>query len=88
MDSKKLNPQLLLNEFGINFILLPFSDVTGTAKNAGTPIRGLDGVLEDGVWFDGSSVKGFDRIQDSDIRLRIDPETLTFIYYLRKEILL
>ena len=31
--------------------------------------------LEDGVWFDGSSVEGFARIQESDMRLILDPDT-------------
>ncbi len=31
--------------------------------------------VEDGVWFDGSSVEGFARIQESDMRLVIDPDT-------------
>jgi glutamine synthetase len=39
------------------------------------PIGGLEGALEDGVWFDGSSVEGFARIQESDMRLRLDPDT-------------
>jgi glutamine synthetase len=39
------------------------------------PIRHLEDVLKDGAWFDGSSVEGFARIQESDMRLKVDPET-------------
>jgi len=35
----------------------------------------LGGALEEGVWFDGSSVEGFARIQESDMRLVLDPST-------------
>ncbi len=38
-------------------------------------VSGLEGALEDGVWFDGSSVEGFARIQESDMRLVLDPDT-------------
>jgi glutamine synthetase len=39
------------------------------------PLHNIEGALEDGVWFDGSSVEGFARIQESDMRLILDPDT-------------
>ncbi|GAB4417685.1 MAG: type I glutamate--ammonia ligase [Anaerolineales bacterium] len=73
MDSKDLLK--CVKEDGIKFISLQFSDVTGAVKSVDMPIKGLEGALEDGVWFDGSSVEGFARIQESDMRLVIDPDT-------------
>ena len=73
MDAKDLVKQVKEDE--VKFISLQFTDVTGTVKSVDMPLSGLDGALEDGVWFDGSSVEGFARIQESDMRLKVDPET-------------
>ena len=73
MDSKDLLKRV--KEDGIKFISLQFSDVTGAVKSVDMPIKGLEAALEDGVWFDGSSVEGFARIQESDMRLVLDPDT-------------
>ena len=73
MDAKDLVKRV--KEDGVKFISLQFTDVTGTVKSVDMPISGLEGALEDGVWFDGSSVEGFARIQESDMHLRLDPDT-------------
>jgi len=73
MDAKDLVKRV--KEDGVKFVSLQFNDVTGAVKSVDMPIRGLDGALEDGVWFDGSSVEGFARIQESDMLLRLDPDT-------------
>jgi glutamine synthetase len=73
MDAKDLIKRV--KEDGVKFISLQFTDVTGAVKSVDMPVSGLDGALEDGVWFDGSSVEGFARIQESDMHLRLDPGT-------------
>jgi glutamine synthetase len=73
MDAKDLIKQV--KEDGVKFVSLQFTDVLGSVKSVDMPIGGLEGALEDGVWFDGSSVEGFARIQESDMRLRLDPDT-------------
>ena len=73
MDSKDLLNRI--KEDDVKFASLQFTDVTGTVKSVDMPVRGLEGALEDGVWFDGSSVEGFARIQESDMRLELDPDT-------------
>jgi len=73
MDAKGLVKQVKEDE--VKFISLQFTDVTGAVKSVDMPVSGLDGALEDGVWFDGSSVEGFARIQESDMHLRLDPDT-------------
>ena len=50
MDAKDLVKQV--KEDGVKFISLQFTDVTGSVKSVDMPISGLDGALEDGVWFD------------------------------------
>jgi glutamine synthetase len=73
MDSKDLVKRV--KEDKVKFISLQFSDVTGAVKSVDMPVRHLEDALKDGVWFDGSSVEGFARIQESDMRLILDPAT-------------
>lgn len=60
---------------GVKFICLQFTDVTGSVKSVDIPVGRLADALDNGVWFDGSSVEGFARIQESDMRLKPDPQT-------------
>ncbi|MEW6030188.1 MAG: glutamine synthetase family protein [Chloroflexota bacterium] len=73
MEAKDLLKRV--KDDGVSFVSLQFTDVMGTVKSVDMPVSGLDGALEDGVWFDGSSVEGFARIQESDMRLVLDPDT-------------
>lgn len=59
----------------VKFISLQFTDVTGAVKSVDIPVNRLPQALEEGVWFDGSSIEGFARIQESDMRLVIDTTT-------------
>ncbi len=59
----------------LKFISLQFTDLTGAVKSVDIPVHGLSDALTHGVWFDGSSVEGFGRIQESDMLLRLDPAT-------------
>ena len=74
-----------VKEDGVKFVSLQFNDVTGSVKSVDMPIRGLEGALEDGVWFDGSSVEGFARIQESDMLLRLDPDTYAVLPWSSEE---
>ena len=73
MNAKDLIKRI--KEDKVNFISLQFTDVMGAVKSVDMPLHNLEGALEDGVWFDGSSVEGFARIQESDMRLVLDPDT-------------
>ena len=53
---------------GINIITLQFVDIFGTAKTCAIPTRNLEDALDNGIGFDGSSVEGFARIYESDMR--------------------
>ncbi len=73
MDNKQLLAQVKAD--AVKFVSLQFTDVTGTVKSVDIPVARLQGALEDGIWFDGSSVEGFARIQESDMRLVPDVNT-------------
>jgi glutamine synthetase len=64
-----------VEEDRVKFVCLQFTDVTGSVKSVDIPVGRLNDALEDGVWFDGSSVEGFARIQESDMRLKPDINT-------------
>lgn len=73
MDKKEILDRV--KQDNIRFVSYQFSDVTGVVKSVDAPVEQLKTALDDGVWFDGSSVEGFARIQESDMHLRIDPES-------------
>ena len=62
-------------EDGVKFVCLQFTDVTGAVKSVDIPLQRLERAIDEGVWFDGSSVEGFARIQESDMRLVPDTDT-------------
>jgi glutamine synthetase len=69
----------------VRFISLQFTDVNGVVKSVDMPVARLREALEDGVWFDGSSVEGFARIQESDMRLVLDPSTYAVLPWTPEE---
>ncbi len=73
MDKKELLERVQVD--GVKFISFQFTDVTGTVKSVDAPISRLGEALDHGFWFDGSSVEGFARIQESDMLLVPDMET-------------
>ncbi len=73
MDTKELLARVRTDN--VKFISFQFTDVNGSVKSVDAPIDRIETTLEDGIWFDGSSVEGFSRIQESDMRLVIDPDT-------------
>jgi len=60
---------------GVKFVSLQFTDLLGTVKSVDIPAHRVSNALEQGVWFDGSSVEGFARIQESDMQLHLDTST-------------
>jgi glutamine synthetase len=55
-----------IREDGVRFVSLQFTDILGMIKSVTIPVGRLDGTLEEGIWFDGSSIEGFARIYESD----------------------
>jgi len=84
MDKKELISRVKVDD--VKFISLQFTDVTGSVKSVDITPERLPGALEDGVWFDGSSVEGFARVQESDMRLVLDPETYAVLPWSPKDL--
>jgi glutamine synthetase len=62
----------------IPFIDITWSDILGNLKEISIPTERLEAAFENGLFFDGSSIKGFTQIFESDLRLDIDPESISF----------
>lgn len=72
----------IVEEKQIFYIDLQFTDVVGVVKNVTIPARELAQALENGIWFDGSSIEGFARVAESDMHLRPDSNTFTILPWL------
>jgi glutamine synthetase len=77
MAKKFTNKDVLkmVEENDVKFIRLQFTDLFGILKNVAITARQLATVLENGAMFDGSSIDGFARIQESDMILKPDTDT-------------
>ena len=60
---------------GVQFVDLEFVDLTGMPKMCEITVERLEDTLNDGTWFDGSSIEGFARIAESDMFLVPDSAT-------------
>jgi glutamine synthetase len=69
----------LVKEHKIKFVRLWFTDVLGFLKGFAITVDELEGALEEGMGFDGSSIEGFARIEESDMIARPDPGTFAII---------
>lgn len=63
----------------IGFARLQITDINGMLKNVEVPARMLPTILEKGAMFDGSSIDGFVRIEESDMYLRPDLSTFALL---------
>lgn len=65
----------MVEENGVKFIRLQFTDILGTLKNVAITDRQLEKALNNHCMFDGSSINGFVRVEESDMYLRPDLDT-------------
>ena len=65
----------LVQEDNVKFIRLQFTDILGTIKNVEIPSSQLEKALSNKMMFDGSSIEGFVRIEESDMYLYPDLDT-------------
>lgn len=65
----------MVDEEDVKFIRLQFTDIFGTLKNVAITKSQLSKALNNECMFDGSSIDGFVRIEESDMYLRPDPST-------------
>ncbi|KHD85659.1 type I glutamate--ammonia ligase [Heyndrickxia ginsengihumi] len=65
----------IAKEENVKFIRLQFTDILGTIKNVEIPVSQLEKALDNKMMFDGSSIEGFVRIEESDMYLYPDLDT-------------
>lgn len=75
----------IVEENDVKFVRLFFADITGQMKGFSIMREELEKALEEGMGFDGSSIKGFARIDESDMVALPDPSTFTILPYRPKE---
>ncbi len=64
-----------INDEGVEFILLWFTDIEGHLKSFAVTPSEIEDALDDGMGFDGSSITGFNAIEESDMVAIPDPTT-------------
>lgn len=65
----------LAKQHKVKSIRLQFTDIMGVIKNVAIPVEDLESALNGKIMFDGSSIEGFVRIEESDMYLMPDPDT-------------
>src|SRR6266851_4764545 len=66
----------LAKEAAVKVVDLKFTDLIGVWQHFSIPVEDLDdGLFVEGIGFDGSSIRGFQQINESDMLLFPDPET-------------
>jgi glutamine synthetase len=88
IKKKNLTKEDVLNlaeQNNVKFIRLMFMDLTGINKNVEIPVEDLKMSLEGKIMFDGSSIEGFSRIEESDMFLMPDTDTFTIFPWITGE---
>ncbi|WP_422857211.1 type I glutamate--ammonia ligase [Desulfitibacter alkalitolerans] len=88
MNSTDLQKQKVINEIeenGVEFIRLQFVDIFGVLKSVNITTDELDNAFDGNLMFDGSSIDGFARINESDQCLKPDPDTFQVMPWRPKE---
>ncbi|MFA7073960.1 MAG: type I glutamate--ammonia ligase [Endomicrobiaceae bacterium] len=65
----------MVKEEDVKFIRLQFTDIFGTLKNVAITASQIEKAMDNKCMFDGSSIEGFTRIEESDMYLYPDPDT-------------
>ena len=66
-------------EHNVRFVRLQFSELHGQLKNVSIPVEELGKALDNELMFDGSSIRGYKRIEQSDMYFHPDPSTFTVL---------
>jgi glutamine synthetase len=72
-------------EHDVKFVRLWFTDILGILKSFAITVEELEGALEEGMGFDGSSIQGFARIDESDMVALPDPDTFQLLPWRPRE---
>ena len=79
--STKRDILALAKEQGVAFLRLQFTDILGINKNVEVPASQFEKALDGDIMFDGSSIEGFVRIEESDMVLKPDLDTFRILPY-------
>ena len=75
----------MAKEHDVKFVRMWFTDILGFLKSFSITVEELEGALDEGMGFDGSSIEGFARIDESDMMAKPDPTTFTLLPWRPKE---
>ena len=75
----------IVKEQDVRFIRLQFTDIFGTMKNISITSRQLSHALDNKCMFDGSSIEGFVRVEESDMYLHPDLNTFCILPWIKEE---
>ncbi len=79
MQSQREYVLRTVEERGVRFIQLWFTDVLGIPKTFSITPAELENALDEGMTFDGSAIDGFSRVQESDVVATPDPTTFQIL---------
>jgi glutamine synthetase len=75
----------MAKEHDVKFIRLWFTDILGMLKSFAITVEELETALEEGMGFDGSSIEGFARIDESDMVAMPDPDSFHLLPWRPRE---
>jgi glutamine synthetase len=75
----------MCTELNVRFIRLQFTDILGVVKNVSIPISQLERSFNNEIMFDGSSIEGFTRVEESDMILKPDLDTFAIFPWRPRE---
>jgi glutamine synthetase len=74
-----------IDKYDVRFIRIWFTDILGMPKSFAINVSELEGAFDEGMGFDGSSIEGFARIEESDMVAKPDPTTFQIIPWRQQE---
>lgn len=80
-DAGKADILGLARRFEVDFLRLQFTDILGINKNVEVPASQFERAVDGAIMFDGSSIEGFVRIEESDMLLKPDLATFRILPY-------
>lgn len=78
-EEQEKNIRRRIEEKNVRFIVLQIADILGSAKSTTLPVNQIDKILNNEIMFDGSSIDGFTRIEESDMYLYPDLSTFSLL---------
>jgi glutamine synthetase len=74
-----------IDKYNVRFVRLWFTDILGVPKSFSVNTNQLEGAFSEGMGFDGSSITGFQEIEESDMILKPDPSTFRIVPWRQQE---